>query len=288
MNKQYVYPNFGPWAAHQDNYLWIDIIVLDITKQSTIARSNAQAAITAEKQGTTFRLLAPSPINFGISHDWNEYENITSRLANVISSWMTPKADVSGMVSYLWEQGGKLITGNDLAKGGAGISDAIQRLVGVDVKQYRIDTPLVYKRSNPIQYIFPFEFAVFGNTGKRPVPNSEGQDIFEIINELIRFSCPKKEGNSFLEIKPPNIFHVQTYPETNMFKLQRAAITGITTDIKEHYHHGYPSAISTQITFQDITPLFEDKFSENAGDLPLVTGSTTTGLGGGASGLITK
>jgi|WetSurMetagenome_2_1015567.scaffolds.fasta_scaffold48864_2 hypothetical protein len=269
------YPCWGPWAKNPDNYLWIDITVLEIDRQSTLPRNSVDKSIPVRQEGTVFRLLAPSDVIFSLGHRWSDYENITSRLANVISSWMVPTTDAGGVIGNLWSQAKTLITGKDLAKGGVDISQAIQNMVGVDVQQYRVDTPLVYKSSEPIQYVFPFEFAIYGQ-GK-----SQGPDIYDITNRLLRFSCPKRKDNSFLEIKPPNIFSICTYPETNMFKIQRAAITSITTNMKEHYHHGYPSVMQTQVTFQDITPLFEDKFATDTNKLPLVTGTVT----GGSEGL---
>lgn len=268
------YPNFGPWMANQDAYLWIDITVLEISNQSTIARNTVDKSIPVRQEGTVFRLLAPADIQFALDHSWDDYENITSRLANVISSWMVPTTDAAGVVGNLWSQAKTLISGKDLAKGGFEISAAIKSMVGVNVQQYRVDTPLVYKKSNPIQYTLTFEFAIYGKGKNR------GSDIYDITNKLLQFSSPKRKGDAFLEINPPNIFHIQTYPETNMFKIQRAAITSITTSMKEHYHHGYPSTMQTQITFQDITPLFSDKFASDTNKLPLVTGTVIPGSEG--------
>jgi hypothetical protein len=265
----YTYPNFGPWAHKQENFLWIDITVLTITNQKTIVRGSAEKVIPAVRQGTKFRLLAPVDINFGISHSWDDYTNITSRLANIIASWMVPLNDIRGVYTSLSESGISGLTGTAQTKGGA-IENAIQNLAGSEVVNYRVDTPLVYKGSEPIQYVFPFEFAVYG-AGK-----TTGFDIYDIVNQLLRFSSPKKDDERLVTIKPPNIFHIQTWPDTKMFTLQRAALTSATISMKEHYHHGYPSAMQANVTFQDITPLFDDKFPQYEGALPIATGGIET------------
>jgi hypothetical protein len=269
---KYTYPNFGPWAHNQENFLWIDITVLTITNQKTIARGDAQTAIPTTPQGTKFRLLAPADINFGISHHWDDYENITSRLSNIVSSWYTPLKDLRQTVTNAYNaltQSGTGVTGGAATTVGA-VENAIGGLANSDVVNYRVDTPLVYKASDPIQYVFPFEFAVYGK-GK-----TTGADIYDIINQLLRFSSPKKPNEGIISIKPPNIFHIQTWPDTKMFTLQRAALTSATINMKEHYHHGYPSTMQANVTFQDITPLFDDKFPQYEGLLPVATGAVTT------------
>lgn len=271
------YPNFGPWAHDQSNFLWIDITVLEMLSQNTLVRSNGGdvgTTIPVRNTGVTYRLLAPPEVQYSGGHTWDDYENITSRLANVISSWAQPYQDVQSVIGNLLSQGPTALKNASTSQG---IWEAIKTTVGAEVVQYRVDSPIVYKRSEAIRYLIPFEFAVYSNSNST---NSSGYDIFNMINDLVRYSCPKRKNDDFIKITPPNIFHIQTFPPTNMFNIQRAAITSFNISMQEHYHHGYPSKMQAQLEFQDITPLFEDKFPRAGYTMGIVT----TGLSGLAPG----
>ena len=143
------YPNFGPWSHDIENYLWIDIKVYEIINQQTLARGSANDIIPVRVLDDSFRLLAPRELQFAASHDWRDYENITSRLADVLSSWMIPSADIYGIIQNNLSG---FFSGNEskatLSSGT--IWNKIQSLAGSTVTNYRVDTPLVYKSSTPI------------------------------------------------------------------------------------------------------------------------------------------
>lgn len=259
MSFVYQYPDFGPWKDGEENYLWIELIALKIQNQKTGARQ--QGAVNASPIGKVFRFLAPRTCQIASNHTWEQYENITSRLAGVMSNWLTTGQDISSISRQFsqWFGGGASAAGGGVTETGFKgqintVQNALMQVAGSDVINYRVDFPLVYKASEPLQYVFEFDFAAGkGSTFSHP------STLYLMLRELLELASPKKQGNNALTLDPPNIFTVKS-TQGSLFHIQYAAIRSIQNEYNEPFHDGYPAVSKSTITFEDITPLFDQTF----------------------------
>jgi hypothetical protein len=260
------YPDFGPWKDAPKNYLWIIIKVLKPPQQKAHGRGSV---ISAPAQGTEYKFLAPRAVNFAISHEWANYENVTSRLANVIANYSVPYQDLTtgatpfltGIKDILAMKG---LTPGGLTQGAKGrITENIIKLGNTEVINYRVDSAQVYKSSEFLTYIFEFDFGIHGDTRE-----SSPQQMWEMTQDLMKFSSPAdaREGTGTdkgIFIDPPHIFTIESWPSKFLY-IQYASIRNIQLDISEClYIGGYPTNYKATITFTDIEPLFDSSFVDS-------------------------
>jgi len=259
-------PQEGP-AINQSTSLWVEINAYKYSPQSSNVRS-PNAVRHGALEGV-FRFLAPSDIQLNLDHNWAEYENITSRMANIVSNWAVPIQDIksayTNTTGKIWGaltgQGGGSTAQNPGTNSTVNtIANALSNFLSGDVVNYRIDAPLVYKGTANLEYNLNFDLALFT---ERP------SYIEEILRSLMKFSSPKKDGDNFLSIIPPHIFSVKTIPG-GLINLKYAALKTIQPEMSYPYVNGKPTVCKLQLTFQDITPLFSDTF--DVGSSVTVTG----------------
>jgi hypothetical protein len=263
--NNYMIPNFGPWASNRQNCLWIKISAHKYGSQDANVRgSAAQSAVRLGALEETFTFLAPPDIQLNLDHSWENYENITSRMANVISNWMIPWQDLkSAYRGTTWDNISDIFKGGG-ENGFGTLSANLGKMLKGDVVNYRVDAPLVYKGTQNLEYNFNFDLASYtGDTGL----------IENLVKDLMMYSSPKKKENDLLSITPPHIFKIETIP-TGIIFLQAAALKTVQPELSYPFINGHPTVCKLQLTFQDITPLFDTTF---------VTGSSVTVTGGGTT-----
>ncbi|MFA5025023.1 MAG: hypothetical protein WC503_00750 [Candidatus Shapirobacteria bacterium] len=251
---EYQFPDFGPWASNPQDCLWIKISACKYEGQtSNIRSSDAQVRVGATEG--VFKFLAPNDIQLNLDHSWENYENITSRMANVISNWMIPWQDLKNAAGNFspWADVKNLLSGNwDSKKTGMDtLSGKLSSMLSGDVINYRVDAPLVYKGTQNLEYNFNFELAVYQASDYEKIENA--------IIDLMKFSSPKKIVNNVLSITPPHIFKIESIPK-GIIKLQYAALKTVQPELSYPFVKGKPTSCKLQLTFQDITPLFDSTF----------------------------
>jgi hypothetical protein len=260
----YQFPDFGPWAKHPDRYLWVEITPYELQYQAAVTRGNNTVRKSSVPSGRKFKFLAPPSIQFSIDHSWEPYENISTRLANTISNWAAPlTADLPGVINNFKDWIGNVY--NALSSTGKGsfrdnigsTSEHLKNLASVEAVYYRPDAALVYKSSSNIQYILEFDLVAHGyTTGSTP------HRIHKAIKELLIQSSPKKKDKSFVEIRPPSIFTVRTWPATDIINIEYAALVSVQPTHEYPYVTGYPLSNKIVLTFTDITPVFDESWSK--------------------------
>ena len=270
-----IYPDFGPWKM-MDKFMWIKIEIRNPPKQTAYGRAPVNAPIKGE--GEYMMFLAPRTIGFNITHEWSNYENITSRFANVIANWTVNVGDLTGVASNVWKglsfsnlaKGASSLFGGGGSKAGAeginSLGSKITNALNTNVQNYRVDSSQVYKSSDFLTYIFDFDFNLGKGSGYM------AQRLWNVIQNLMKISCPKDEQG--ISVSPPNIFKVTSYP-SDWLHIEYAAIRTIQNDITDaQFHNGYPSNFKSTITFTDITPVFDTTFTLGTG------AKVTTGVEG--------
>lgn len=257
--KNYRIPDFGPWAGNGNaNSLWIKISAHKYGTQTANVRGNdAVSNVRLGALEETFTFLAPSDIQLNLDHSWENYENITSRMANVISNWMVPWKDLKSTAGgFSFSDIPKLFSGTPGSSTGLdSLSGQMANLLKGDVINYRVDAPLVYKGTQNLEYNFNFELALYGdNPGY----------IESLVKDLMRFSSPKKSNDNFLSITPPHIFKIETIPVPGIIRLNAAALKTVQPEFSYPFIKGKPINCKLQLTFQDITPLFDRTFDEGS------------------------
>jgi hypothetical protein len=263
------FPKALPDGVDLSHHLWLKLTALTLPEggaaagmSSTGQSTNARMGITAEPEGTEIKLLMPESFQLGLSHEWAAYDSLTAKLAEKAAAYyksVTGAASVMGGInSFL-----KSIAGGDWA----GLGKAL--MGSGSIVNTRIDSPMVYKASSPIEYNIAFEFVVFGK--------NDVEDLQSIIKKLLMLSSPKKpDTNSTLSqapifIKPPNVFRVESIvpalsksSSVNIINMNLAALTSIQPNWKAPYYKGGAKAVGLTLTFRDITPVFDSNFNLGA------------------------
>ncbi len=242
-------------AGVVQNGLWINLTVMELNSKTQSANPRAPISI-ANQNVCQFSLLCPDEVQLGISHEWPQYASITAKLADTANRYYT----ASKQIGAATKNAAGMITG----LGGTGLENVVNT---------RVDSPLVYKTSNPITYTFQFEMAAYGV--------GDNGYMFDMINALLQFSSPKQPTDNYgagagglsIVILPPNVFTVKTdtpaggqsSPSLPLLYIQYAALTQIQPTYKGPYVNGAPMACSLTLTFTDITPLFATSFTQGSG-----------------------
>jgi len=110
---------------------------------------------------------------------------------------------------------------------------------------------LVYKDSKRKEYSFTIEFGWWRNTDPE-------EQIFKPIRELEKWTCAEMEDD-FTKINFPAIFDIRTV-NSNLIHIKYGAITSVQPTWMSPYINGYPSKVSLTISFQDMEPLYRNRW----------------------------
>jgi hypothetical protein len=264
---QFPDPSVLPEATGSSNVLWLEILVNKIDTNTQI--SNPNANIPTSPAGYSYKLMMPDNFSLSLSHNWEPYEQMASRLADTLTKYYRTAQQVAG----IWNSGlPSTFAGAFLGSGGyKNLIDVLATKTGMaePVVNTRTDSPLVYKTTQPLQYNINFSFVA--------TRSGEPGRLFQMVQELLMFSSPSRPTSSAggtqisnIKIDPPYIFEVKTLPSTalsstggalNVLNLKYAALTTINPTFYGPYIDGCGTKLDLTLTFTDITPLFSNTFA---------------------------
>ena len=225
--------------------LWIMMEPLKLESQSTAGRGGT-IKIDRTVKSPTFKFLAPENIAETISHDWEAYDSMQSRLMEKYKSAMKLGEDIRAIKRI----GVKKIL-SDISKGdstGEKISNVIGNLnIGTNVIKAKVDTPMAYVTSNRRQWDLTFQLAAW---------SSPFEEVVKPVKELMKYSSPA-QGSGQIAIEFPWIFKVSTYPE-GLILVNHAALTSVQPTWKAPYRDGFPTSCELLLVFKDLSPLFRN------------------------------
>jgi hypothetical protein len=235
----------------------VEIIAKKLRGQS--AHSRGPNAIRTGSERASWRFVMPNDIADTISHTWEPYESIATRLAQTSADIHRTASTVGHLAAggrTLADGIAKTLDGGDASV--EAMKSVIRQGVGVAMGQdltsmmnYRIDTPLLYKDSQRRQFSLIFELGAYDKKVTR-------FQIFDAIRKLQELSCPEMTDD-FISIRFPAVFNVRTVPNP-IIKINHAALQAVQTNWKPPYKNGYPLVTELQLTFIDIEPLFRRSF----------------------------
>ena len=223
--------------------LWVQMRPMKLENQSTAGRGGS---ITIGGSGPTFKFLAPLDLAETVSHNWEAYESVQSRLAEKVRSVAKTVGEIEAIGKSFSVDNFKTLASSK------GVNDFMSNVVSVVkgsvVPKMKVDTPLVYTSSNRRTWIFDFQLVSEGIIKEEP-----SKDIVDVVQDLMKYSSPKSVGS--ININLPYIFNLSTTP-VDFIKANYAALTAVQPTYKGPYFNGYPSTCNLQLTFKDLSPLF--------------------------------
>lgn len=255
------------------NMVWLKIDSRKINISENVS-AHPRVKIPTTQGEHSFQLLMPDNFNISLSHNWEVYDSVTSRLAETLSRLYKTIRTIGGIGSALYKTGS--LTLQDIAKTLAGQGSNMSNILASSFSNIansenivftRADSPLVYKSSQPLEYNIVFEFVVR--------QSGDAEHINDMIRELMKLSSPRKNPKWYYIIEPPHLFSVKTICSSDlsdntsedsskkrppMLNIEYAALTTVQPEFKAPYINGRPMATSLTLTFVDVTPLFDETF----------------------------
>jgi hypothetical protein len=269
----------GGLESYQDG-LWIYMTPISFSKQRTISRNRRSIVNPQPIVNETFTFLAPVSITYTLNHDYEKYDSIASRAAEVYSKHMRVAAEagalgqgtLSGilnntlfksMVGGIGNFFSVLQNGNlgSIHNAGQELGKVLSQNIITDGVVYtRVDAPLVYKNSDNMRYVFEFELAAWKN------PEDE---ITNPIKSLMKYSCPIPDDD-LASIEPPFVFKIEAKSKMGgnpLFQINYAALRSITPTYHQPYIKGHPSKANLVTEFVDIEPVYRETFETTSGKI---------------------
>lgn len=254
-----------PWAdqagTNAQGGVWISIKPNKILDQY----SKGAGAISTVEGKEEFLFLAPLALNEAISHHWEAYESVASRLAQKVRSVSKLTAEATGLVE-VFGKGASIdsMTNNvkqfitNSSSVGTSIESVSRKVYGKvgghNIPKIKIDTPLYYTNSERRQ--LTLEFQLFHEPINKDKPE---ESLIEPVRKLMRYSSPEHRGG--IDIEFPYFFEVQTLP-VPFINMPTCALTGIIPIWNAPYIKGVPSSCNLQLTFLDMSPLYRQTITE--------------------------
>jgi len=239
----HIRPRSGPHGAFTDA-CWVVIKAMKVNQMTALARQD-YSSLAKDATGDTFKFLAPNDIQESIGHTWEEYESVTSRLANKI-------AGASKLVAGVKQTAGalkKTYTSEQAAVAGL-MRGVAQSMTGQVIHNRKIDAGMTYTNSERRNWTLDFQLVDEGN------PKA---DIIDVVNKLKEYSCADRLEGSLINFTLPFIFEVYTEPE-KFIHLKSAALIAVQPTFKGPFRGGYPSWCELQLNFVDLAPLYAKTF----------------------------
>jgi hypothetical protein len=187
-------------------------------------------------------------------------------MASVLNKWYSAWTQLKGFAGVTKDAfTGNMNTGNDynnfFEKTLNSLGSQNEKILNT-----RIDSPLVYKESTPMEYNLTFRMSAY--------EWNEALVMHEMVNKLMVLSCPQKIDQQNIKIKPPHLFSIKSIQpnvsslmagDLPILNLKYTAITSIQPTYSAPYVGGLALNVALTIAFMDITPLFDTTFTSGAG-----------------------
>jgi hypothetical protein len=218
-----------------------------IISQSQTARGPGES-VTTGANIAIFRFIAPSEITETVSHTWESYESLASKIAEKWAAAAKGLEQAVGVVEGLKNQLNAAAAANSKDK----LLSWAQAAQQGNVEQQRVDMPLVYKDSEKRRYELTFQLACYKDSLK---------EIVAPVKALETLSCASlPNGPSITGITPPCIFTITTEPQSGLIYVKNAALLTVQPTYRGPFNNGLPSSCELHLTLQEIDPLWDTVF----------------------------
>jgi hypothetical protein len=239
----------GTPHAHFADACWIVMRPKKVNQMSQLARDDNDGI--ALEGGEMFKFLAPNDIQENIGHTWEEYESVSSRLANKVAAASKAIQEGGQQIKGLGTALKKTVLGKKDYMG-ALMSNVAASLAGQEIVNRKIDAGMTYTSSERRNLTLEFTLIDEGN------PNF---DIIDPINRLKRYSCADKSSLSSIHFSLPFVWEVYTEPQ-KWIHIKQAALIAVQPTFKGPFRNGLPSLCEVQLNFLDLTPLYRNTFDK--------------------------
>lgn len=232
--------------------LWITLTPIEVGSSTVYDTKGGSGLQLTGKQGEEIWLLAPSNIMESVTHTWDSYESIASRLAGAMVKIRTIGGELKNLGNVAGSANRAIMKGQFSNLPNTTLGALGQTVIPAN----RIDTPLVYSSSERREYTFDFQLMPIGMTIQQTL------DIVWIIHG---YSAPIKSDDG-IEIKLPWVWKVwSNVTDGNMqpidqmgglINLEQAALTAIQPTFHGPYIDGLPQWTTLTLTFKELPPLY--------------------------------
>jgi len=238
------------------NLVKIKFVSKKLSSQRAYARGANQLNVD-ESDRNTWTFIAPEELQENVSHTWDTYESLASRLSSKVGEIHTALTDLAGVkaaagggMGAIKPNEGQSFASTETIKNV--VSSAVRESAKVDVPAYRVDTAMVYKDSSRLEYSLTMTLA--------DMNGDPYNSIVRPVRELEKLSCPEMADDTIL-INFPYIFQVYTVG-SEIINVKNAAIINIAPLWKGPIINNYYSMCELTIIFRDIEPLYRSTFSK--------------------------
>jgi len=246
---------------------------------SANSRNRMGKKIERDPQHYTYILyfIAPNEIQEPISHTWEAYDSLASRLADKAGFVNKIEQELKGIKNSALKtelvKGLKTAMGSGMketadaaykaiakaAKNPAASIDSFTRLgMNANVSTNRVDSPLVYKNSS--RRLYDFIFQLFTDKSDYAI-----SDIVYPVRLLQYLSTPgipdspyTKNAKSIAEVTPPYVFSIQSVYDggidTDFINIDTMVLKNVQATYRGPYPNGYPISAELHLTFEELDP----------------------------------
>lgn len=238
----------GTPHAHFADACWVVMKPKKVEAMTALARQD-YGGVALDAGAEVFKFLAPNDIQENIGHTWEEYESVTSRLANKVAGASKLIQEAKSQASTI-SQGVKSAVAAKKDYMGVMMREVAQGMAGTPVPNRKIDAGMTYTTSERRRLSLAFTLIDEGN------PNF---DIVDPINRLKRYSCADK--TSLIHFSLPYVWEVYTEPQ-KFIHIKSAALVAVQPTFKGPFRNGLPSICEVQLDFLDLAPLYRATFEK--------------------------
>jgi hypothetical protein len=238
----------GTPHAHFADACWIVMKPRKVEAMTALARKDYKG-IALEAGAEVFKFLAPNDIQENIGHTWEEYESVSSRLANKVAGASKLIQEAKSQASTLTRAVESAFTAKKDYMG-VMMREVAQGMAGTPIPNRKIDAGMTYTTSERRNLTLDFTLIDEGN------PNF---DIIDPINRLKRYSCADK--TSLIHFSLPYVWEVYTEPQ-KFIHIKSAALIAVQPTFKGPFRNGLPSLCEVQLNFLDLSPLYRATFDK--------------------------
>lgn len=239
------------------NIMKMKIVAKKILKQQAYARGSNAIQSSYGNERTSWIFPLPEEYQDQISHDWQPYESIASRLASKIGDINTAIADFQGLKGAASSAFDSVNSANSSNMSLGSAIGAAKAAAGAaqqtEVPAFKVDSSLVYKDTNRVEYNFSLNLV--------DIDGDPYNSIFLPIQELKKLSCPEMNADDLIGINFPYIFEIYSIG-SDLIRVNNAAITSISPVWKPPYINNYPTHCELNIILKDIEPLYRQSFDK--------------------------
>jgi hypothetical protein len=247
--------NFGD----DTKLLWISMESIEIKEQRNIIRPDTTGGVVANASAKkyTFEFLSSQELTETLAHEWAPYENISSTIQQLFGTTLIMGL---GTAKALMNTSPEMKAALSGIAAGANIMDTVggltkNLLANEEIKNWRVDLPLVYKNTERRTYEFAFNLV--------SLKGDPLNEVVEPVKMLQALSCPEKspdaEGGYNPIVIPPYVFKVTSKPSVSknpLISIPYAALRQVNPVWKGPYVNGQPMRCELRLSFQEIAPVF--------------------------------